>query len=339
MNILIALLVIGIIVFLHELGHFLAAKTFKIPVSDFAVGMGPELISIQGEETNYALRLLPIGGYVNIEGMEYDSKLENGFNMKPAWQKFIVLIAGIFMNFLTALVILFFSFKMTGAEEPLDKAIIGQIAKDSPSYSILHQGDKILEIEGIRIESWQDISKNLNKKFKNDEVNIKLLRNDKEEVLKAKTIYNEKEKRSLLGITPTYIHRDLNLRESFILASKTFIKIFKDMFTGFKMLFSGKVSKDEIAGPIGLIQIVGQTSQYGFYALALMVAVLSINIGFINLIPIPALDGGRIIFVILESIGVKVNKKFEDYIHRIGMVLLFSFIFIVSINDILKFFR
>lgn len=194
MNILIALLVIGIIVFLHELGHFLAAKTFKIPVSDFAVGMGPELISIQGEETNYALRLLPIGGYVNIEGMDYDSKLENGFNMKPAWQKFIVLIAGIFMNFLTALVILFFSFKMTGAEEPLDKAIIGQIAKDSPSYSILHQGDKILEIEGIKIESWQDISKNLNKRFKNDEVNIKLLRNDKEEVLKAKTIYNEKEK-------------------------------------------------------------------------------------------------------------------------------------------------
>lgn len=105
------------------------------------------------------------------------------------------------------------------------------------------------------------------------------------------------------------------------------------------MLFSGKVSKDEIAGPIGLIQMVGQTSQYGFYALALMVAVLSINIGFINLIPIPALDGGRIIFVILEGIGVKVNKKFEDYIHRIGMVLLFSFIFIVSINDILKFFR
>lgn len=157
MSILIAVIVLGIIIFLHELGHFFTAKFFKIPVSEFSVGMGPQVFSAETGKTMYSFRAIPIGGYVNIEGMEIGSEVENGFNKKPAYQRFIVLFAGVFMNFLTAFIILFLTMKLAGRLEYESGTYVGTVAEKSINYGILLENDKILEIDGEKIEKWIDI--------------------------------------------------------------------------------------------------------------------------------------------------------------------------------------
>ena len=152
MSIIIAVVMLGIIIFVHELGHFMTAKFFKMPVSEFAIGMGPQLFSVETEKTMYSFRIIPIGGYVNIEGMEVDSKVENGFNTKPAYQRFIVLFAGVFMNFLMAFILLFALAKSNGKIEYNKEAIIGGLAKGGANEQILKVDDKILELDGKKIK-------------------------------------------------------------------------------------------------------------------------------------------------------------------------------------------
>ena len=160
MSILLTLLILGVIILIHELGHFLAARMFKIPVSEFAIGMGPKLITFHGKDTDYNLRLVPMGGFVNIEGMEFDKVTENGFNSKKAWQRFVVLFAGVFMNFILAFLISFGSTMAVGGEYKLnDNAIIGGVAETSKAKNILATGDKVLNIEGTPINKWEDLTK------------------------------------------------------------------------------------------------------------------------------------------------------------------------------------
>lgn len=338
MSLLIAILVIGLIIFLHEFGHFITAKIFKMPVVDFSIGMGPEVFSVETQETTYSIRAFPVGGHVNIDGMEIDKEVENGFNSKPAWQRFIVIIAGIVMNFLTAIVILFATFKIYGTYENNQMAMIGDVAKNSPNISILQKGDLIKEIDGIKIENWNEIAEKLNKKFESNKVDLIIDRNGTEKELKANLIYDEETNRSFLGIQSSIIKRELGIFESLQKSLESFFSIFKDIFVGLGQLFTGKISKDDISGPIGVIKIIGNSAQMGVVNLAFMIAILSINIGCLNLVPIPALDGGRILFIILEMLGIKVNKRTEENIHRVGMLALMVLIIAVSFNDILKIF-
>ena len=150
MEILIAILVLGIIIFIHELGHFLTAKFFKMPVSEFSIGMGPQVYSYDTVKTTYSFRAIPIGGYVNIEGMEVDSKVEDGFNSKPAYARFIVLIAGVFMNFLLAFIIMFSSIYSNGKYIPSEKPIIGDIFKEAKAYEYLQKRIKFLKLKELK---------------------------------------------------------------------------------------------------------------------------------------------------------------------------------------------
>ena len=175
MNILIALLLLSIIIFIHELGHFLAARWFKIPVQEFAIGMGPEIYSYYTGKTLYSIRAIPVGGYVNIEGMDLDSKVENGFNTKTPLQRFIVLIAGIFMNFLLAFIIVFGMSFSTGKITQNEAPIIGTILEDTNAYNVLKKGDLIESIEGRKIEKWNDIYEVL-KQNKKTELSLKIRR-------------------------------------------------------------------------------------------------------------------------------------------------------------------
>lgn len=342
MSILIAILILGLIIFLHEFGHFVSAKFFKMPVSEFSVGMGAQVCAVETEETTYSIRAIPIGGYVNIEGMEIGSDVKNGFSTKPAYQRFIVLFAGVFMNFFTAFIILFLSVKLNGVVEYNQEAYIGAVNQESVNKGLIFPKDKILEIEGKKINFWADIPQEIekiNKKEKEEnKINIKILRNNEEKNVELK-LKKDESGRYLLGISPLLKKKNVSFFEGLKLAKDNFKNIFMDTLTGFGMLFGGKANLEDVSGPVGIFKVVGEISKQGFIPILAIFTILSVNIGILNLLPIPALDGGRIIFVLLEFVGIRINKKLEEKLHKIGMALLLFVIIFISTNDILKLFR
>ena len=339
MTFLIAVVMLGLIIFVHELGHFLTAKLFKMPVSEFSIGMGPQVFSLDTKNTAYSFRAIPIGGYVNIEGMEVESEVENGFSSKPAYQRFVVLFAGVFMNFLMAFILLFAVAKINGRIEYDTNAIIGGLVKGGANEQILKVEDKILELDGKKINIWTDISEVTKATQNKEEISALIERNGKEENLTLKLTKDEENNRVVLGISPKYKKIYLSTTESLDFAKNSFNSIFTDTVKGFFTLFSGKVSLKEVSGPVGIFKVVGEVSKFGWVSIISLCVVLSINIGVLNLLPIPALDGGRIIFVLLELFGIKVNKKWEEKLHKGGMILLLFFILMISANDIWKLFN
>lgn len=336
MNILITIIILGIIIFIHELGHFSLAKLFKIPVDEFAIGMGPTLVTYDGEKTKYSVRMIPMGGFVSIRGMEVDSKEKDGFNKKPVYQRFLVIIAGVVMNFLLAFVIVVGVVFSGGKMEMNDKAIVGEVIKRSNAVEALKKGDRILEINGKKVTRWKDL-KEVTKGVKKEIINLKVERKNKIVSENIKLTYDEGEKRYFIGILPSYILTKLEFKDGLIRS----IVVYKNLFTmirdGFYKLVTGKVSSKEVAGPVGMVKIVAEVkSDGGLASLFLLTALLSINIGFLNLLPFPALDGGRLIFLILEGIGLEVNKKLEEKVHMVGMILLLGAIVFITYGDIAK---
>ena len=339
MTFLIAVAMLGLIIFVHELGHFLTAKFFKMPVSEFSIGMGPQVFSLDTKETTYSFRAIPIGGYVNIEGMEVGSQVENGFNSKPAYQRFIVLFAGVFMNFLTAFLIIFSIAQMSGRMEYEEKAIIGALVKGGANEQILKVDDKILELDGKKRNLWADIPEVKKEAIDKEEIPALIERDGKEQKLVLKLTKDEENKRVVLGISPKSKKTNLSFTESLVFAKNSFVSILKDTVGGLFTLFSGKADLKEISGPVGILKVVGEVSKFGWTSIASLAVILSINIGVLNLLPIPALDGGRIIFVLLEIFRIRINKKWEENLHKFGMVMLLFFILVISVNDVWKLFN
>ena len=339
MTFLIAVAMLGLIIFVHELGHFLTAKFFKMPVSEFSIGMGPQVFSLDTKETTYSFRAIPIGGYVNIEGMEVGSQVENGFNSKPAYQRFIVLFAGVFMNFLTAFLIIFSIAQMNGRMEYEEKAVIGALVKGGANEQILKVDDKILELDGKKINLWADIPEVTKEAIDKEEIPALIERDGKEQKLVLKLTKDEENKRVVLGISPKSKKTNLSFTESLVFAKNSFVSILKDTVGGLFTLFSGKANLKEISGPVGILKVVGEVSKFGWTSIASLAVILSINIGVFNLLPIPALDGGRIIFVLLEIFRIRINKKWEENLHKFGMVMLLFFILVISVNDVWKLFN
>lgn len=176
MNILIAILVLGIIIFIHELGHFLTAKFFKMPVSEFSIGMGPQVYSYETMKTTYSFRAIPLGGFVNIEGMEVGSEVEDGFNSKSPLARFVVLFAGVFMNFLLAFILIFTMIYSNGKYIQNKEAVIGSVLPESKGSKVIFPKDKILKIDGIDIKEWNDIGKILTEKDPKIPIQVELER-------------------------------------------------------------------------------------------------------------------------------------------------------------------
>ena len=331
MKILISLLVLGIIIMIHELGHFLSAKFFKIPVSEFAVGMGPEVYTYEGKETKYAFRSIPIGGFVNIEGMEPDDNIEGGFNKRNPFVRFVILFAGVFMNFFLAYMIVFGMTISQGEVVLNPNPVIGAVSE--ASQNTFKKGDKILKIEDYKVEKWSEIRGIISGLEDKEKPKIVIVeRDNKEEILEAK-LNQGSDGNYYLGILPDYKIEKLGIGESLRLSARGFVNIFKEILNSFKMIVSGKVSRNDISGPIGIVNIVGEASEQGVFSIIWIMAVLSINVGIFNLLPFPALDGGRIIFVILEMFGIKVNKKVEETVHKVGILILFILIIFITTND------
>lgn len=338
MNIIITILILGIIIIVHELGHFLTAKYFKMPVEEFSLGMGPVLLSHEGLHTRYCLRAIPIGGFVNIKGMEVESIVKDGFNTKNPFQRFIVLIAGVVMNFILAYLIIFGSLLYNGKAVQNEKPIIGNMVEISKSFGNLKIGDEILEIDGNKVDEWRDISR-INKDIDSKSMEFLIKRDNKIVKKKVELTFDEKRNDYYIGILPEYSIEKYGFIDAVSESGTAYKNLFTMILTGFKQLITGQVSAKEISGPVGIVKIVGDASQDGMGILFWLTALLSINIGFFNLLPFPALDGGRIIFILLEVIGIKINKRFEEKFHMVGMIILFGLIILITFNDILNIFK
>jgi regulator of sigma E protease len=264
--------------------------------------------------------------------MELDKEVENGFNTKKAYQRFIVLFAGVFMNLVLAYLIFFSQFWITGKTNVEEGNRVVNIFPKTEAARILKKEDKILAIDGEETKTWEDIYTKLESK-KEAEIDIKVERENKEILIKGNLNYDEENSRYLLGISPFSKNR-----YGFLTSTKKAVlemnKIVGLTFKGLGMLVTGQVSRQEISGPVGVVKAVKVVAVYGAEYIFYFAAIISISLAIFNLLPIPALDGGRILFIILEMLGVKVNKKLEERIHRIGLIILLVLMLLITVNDI-----
>ncbi len=326
-SILAVVVVFGLIIFIHEFGHFFTAKLFKVKVHEFAIGMGPCVFKKQKGDTLYSLRLIPMGGYVKMEGEEEESDDDNSFSKKKAWQRLIILASGSIMNFILGIVAVIILFAATYPTIPT--TTIREVLPDYGAYEAgIKAGDEIFSVNGEKIKNNMDISLATRA---SDTATVTVKRNGiKQEFNVNMTAKNGGK---YLGITlATEAKNPFNLTAYSFNYAKTIIKLTYKSFIG---MFTGNVSVNDMSGPVGIVTQIGSAAQNGIQDVLFILILITLNLGVVNLFPLPALDGGRIVFVIFEMITrKKLKTEHEAIVHFIGFMLLILFMLYITKNDI-----
>ncbi|MFR9144837.1 MAG: RIP metalloprotease RseP [Lentihominibacter sp.] len=331
MTIIYAILIFCVLIFVHEFGHFIAAKACGVKVNEFSIGMGPAFFKKQKGETLYSLRIFPIGGFCAMEGEDEDSNDERAFNRKPAWQRAVVLAAGAFMNLLTAVILMIIIAFWSGQAT----TVVDEVLDDSPAYEAgLQSGDEIVAVNDSRINDWNDILAAIGGS-KADSVELTVERNGRNISVTSAIEYDEEAGRSKVGIKPVVRH---NIIESIGTGIKNTGNMTVMMYDIIKELITGGVSAKELSGPVGIVYAVNDTAKAGIIYVVYLSALLSLNLAIMNMLPFPALDGGRLLFLLIRKItGKRVTDEMEGKIHFIGIVLLMVLMVYVTWNDIVEF--
>lgn len=353
-GILIAFLVFSFIVFIHELGHFLLARMGGIGVEEFAIGMGPKLWSMKKGDTVYSLRILPIGGFcamlgedsagggMSAEGAAVATNDPRAFNNRPLWARFLAILAGPVFNFILAFV---FAVVLIGVSGQVTTTTIAKADPDYPAYQAgIREGDKLLKIDGKRILDSIEASTYIII-AKDNPVEVEVLRAGKRMKFTVTPKPVERNGRQIYLIGINYRVAEPNFMEILGYALAKFLAMIKTTFFSLMALITGKVSLNMLSGPVGIVNEMSKS--YGGLTLAQFVAVfssqvvlLSANLGVMNLLPIPALDGGRLVFLLFELVrGKPIDPKKEGYIHLAGFVLLMMLMVFIFYSDIMKLFQ
>lgn len=324
-----AIFVFLIVILIHELGHFTVAKMVGIKVNELSIGMGPRFYHRKRGDTEYSIRALPIGGYVKMEGEDEESDDPRGFSKKSPLARIAVVAAGAIMNFILAIIVLAIISFMVG--EPT--TTISEIIENSPAeLAGLRPGDNIISISDNKIDSWDDIVNSIENSDINSQLEIKVERGS--DIISIFVTPRIEDGRKIIGIVPEGEGNLLVAIKEGFLNTAYFIKL---MFDFIITAFNGNVSVDDLAGPLGVITVVSQAANQGITSLLYLLAFISVNLGFINLLPFPALDGGRIVFLLVELVrGKPIDQKKEGLIHFVGLILLFALMIFVTYNDILR---
>ncbi len=348
MYILLAILVFGVLIFTHELGHFLTAKLFGVRVNEFAINMGPTLLKKQVGETTYSLRLIPIGGFCAMEGEDEASSDPRAFTSAKAWKRAIILVAGAAMNFLTGLIILVIMFStVSGFTTP-------QIVDFYPDCAMHHEdglqvGDTLYEIDGRRVFLYSDVSMLMSRNstgvydltVKRDGQMVEL-----EDFPMVKKAYEE-DGQTVYRYGLYFGYEEKTAGTVLKNAWYTSLDFGRMVWMSLGDLVKGMVSIDDMSGPVGIVSVIaesGETAETASDAalnIAYLAAFIAVNLAVMNLLPIPALDGGRVFFLVVNGLlqlvlRRKINPKYEGYIHAAGMILLLAFVAFVSFKDIWK---
>ncbi len=329
MTIVYALLMICVLIFFHELGHFTAAKAVGVKVNEFALGMGPKLLKFQKGETLYSIRALPIGGFCAMEGEDEESEDPKAFNNKKLWQKAIIIIAGSFMNLIIAILLIM----VVNYSQGLPIAKVESVLPDSPAaVAGVQNSDKLVSINGVNVESWEEFNE---AKANINEDTFKLSVDRNGEIIDLDISYDKSKNDKIIGITPM---REKSLGKAIAKGpSKTF-EMAGLMYKSLGQLVSGKVSVNELSGPVGIVYMVKESINTGGIMTIYLMALISLNLAIINMLPLPALDGGRLVMSIIRRItGKAISDRAEGWIHAIGLLALLGLTIYVTYNDILKF--
>lgn len=349
-TIIVAILVIGILIFVHELGHFLSAKLLGVRVEVFSLGFGPRIIAFKAGETEYRLSFIPLGGYVKLYG-EHPETLpivenpQKAFAFKKPWQKAIIVFAGPLANFVLAILIFWFLFTSIGTY--IIPAKIGEIIPDSPAEKAgLKPGDEILEVNGKKVNSFQELVFFLRTKKAPESVNLKIKRGSQifeinltPEMKEDYNIFGKKTKIPIIGIKSSeeIIHQKHSPFSAFNLAVKKVLELTALIFVAIYKLFIGEMPFSTLGGPITIGKMAGETAKMGISYLFSFTAILSVNLGVINILPLPMLDGGHLVLFGIEALRKKpLSLKTQELIFKIGLALIIALSLAVFYNDILK---
>lgn len=330
-----AILIFCVLIFIHEFGHFITAKMSGMTVHEFSVGMGPKLFGI-GKKTKYSLRLLPLGGYVKLEGEDGESTDPDAFCNKSAVKRFAVLFAGAFMNILLGFVIFVIIYSSVGsyASRSIDSVIPGSAFENAGVKS----GDEIVKMDGkmyaTKIHSYKDISVFISLNG-GSAADITFRRGGKEFTKNIKPTYIESEKRELFGFSPKT--QKTTPWDVISLAFWECIFVIKSVILSIWWLIRGLVPASSVSGPVAIVSEIGAAAKMGWQTVLNFAGFISVNLGVMNLLPIPALDGGRILFLAIEKVrGKKMNPDREGFVNFISFVLLLLLMLIVTLGDIKK---
>ena len=345
-NLILFILILGSIVFVHEFGHFIFAKLMGVYVYEFAIGMGPKLWRKKGRETEYTLRAIPIGGFCMMAGEDLEDDdlkkvpKDKRLQSKKPWQRFLIMFFGAGNNFIFAILLLFLIGLIWGGTSM--EPVITSVTKNSAAaISGIESGDRILEINGHSISTTDDISLYLAIADPEEASDIKVEKED--DSVKTYSVQPKKKKVDgevvyQYGIGMVQ-EKEYGFFSAIEFTYKKTVSIFKQMAITIGYLFTGGISISQLSGPVGIFSIVGNQSSAGIMNIIYLIAFLSINVGFINLIPLPAFDGGHILFILIEKIkGSPVNPETENKIHTIGLFLLMLLMIVITFNDILRLF-
>ncbi|MDO4565143.1 MAG: M50 family metallopeptidase [Clostridia bacterium] len=337
-TILLALLILSLLVVVHELGHYLVGRWLGFTIVEYSVGMGPKLLHRKSKKTGitYSLRALPIGGMCQFFGEDEDAYDPRCFNNHAWWKRALVIVAGPFMNFLIALLLAIIMQTAYGYSlgEQVTPYISAVTEGSAAAEAGLEEGDVFVAINGVEIVDGETLSDAMG--IYVDRADVTVERGGETLSFELTGIYSEEEGRNIMGIS--YLQNELekySFGQALIEAPKYCIEMVALVYESFGMLITGQVGLDEMAGPAGVIMVISQYVPQGLEIILALTVMISVNLGVVNLFPFPALDGGRLIFILIEGIFKKrVPPKVEGIIHAVGMALLLLLILLLTINDV-----
>lgn len=341
--IVIAILLFGLIIFIHEFGHFFMAKLSGIRVNEFAIGMGPTLLHFTKGETKYALRLFPIGGFCAMEGEDGESNDDGAFNRKPVWKRILVVIMGAVMNIIFGLVLMMI---ILGQQPAFASTQIAEFTKNAATQSAgLKAGDVFTSIDGYKIYGERDLNFAL-ATANPESTDIEVLRGGKK-ITFENVKFNTKEAdgKKILALDFYVAPIPKNVGTLITQSTQETVSTVRMVWYSLLGLLTGKYGFNDVAGPVGAANAIGEAASIGlqqsfmaaFNNILMMMMIITVNLGVVNLLPLPALDGGRLVFLIVEGIRRKpVNPKYEGWVNAAGFCLLIGLMVIITFSDILR---
>lgn len=336
LTILAAIFVFGIVILIHEGGHFVTAKLCGIKVNEFALGMGPKLFSFGKKETKYSLRLLPIGGFVSMEGEDEESDDPRGFQKAPVWKRILVIVAGAFMNLVLGFVVLVI---MVSSDDAIASRTISSFYENATSQATgLQLGDTILSVNGRKCFIADDILYEF-ARIDADSIELEVLRDGKKVTLPAVHFDSSPDEDGLnlmiVDFTVLPVEKNVGtvLREGWY-SSLSYARL---IFLSLWDLATGRVPVNQLSGPVGIVSTIASVVSYGWQPLLMLLALITLNLGIFNLLPLPALDGGKLLLLVVEAVRRRpLNEKYEAIINVAGFALLMVLMVFATFNDIVR---
>lgn len=349
LTVILSLLVFGFLIFIHEFGHYITARIFKVTITEFSIGFGPKLVSYTSKKTGieYKLSMFPLGGFVAMAGEDEESDDPNAFNKKPAWQRLIITAAGATVNIVAGflamiLIVCFINIGNTTYGAPMEEDFlvneIGYENVDASKRSTdagLMYGDEIVRVNGKRVRIYDELSYQI-MRYGTEPIDLTIIRDGEEKVLYDVTFPTTEQQGQTFGIIDFKItgYKEKNFFSVFSLSFRKAALVMRMCWESIIDLITGRYTLEAVSGPVGISVAIGDAAKAGTLSLLNITVLISMNLGFMNLVPFPALDGGRLITILIEMITrKKIPAKVEGVINTVGLFILFALMIVILFKD------